>query len=552
MKKTTPRCNVRAGRSVKPPFMKRCYRLLFLLCCSCCFLFTKAQQGVYIPKNAKVYFKGDTATIFSDVQHKGHIRIGKKAVVQFKGKRWENGDSATIEAEENGGLIHFLTPDLPGTDGRQIMVGGYNAATKSGPAFARFSLANPYGLVLNETSFRVTHELIFENGHIYALDQLLSVGNETGPGIIKGYNEKSYVVTGGLTAGGLLLRENIAEKHGEIIFPIGSDVEHYTPAAIRSVSSIPDDVYAKTWMGVFAHLNTGNNLDGMSVKNIWQLGKLRRPGSGVVGVRLQHLLKEEGAAGFVPNRTSSYISLFNGNTWDTSGQQHNPVSPAVLTSGGVLYNSGVNERVFTDEIGTASYLTKFALPSKDTVSFRTRFRFWGYRRNAQQAELNWTTEPEYNIRHFVLQRRLANETDFKTVATVRSRAIGGSSTSLLKYIHNDPNTYQGISYYRLILVDYNGLEVYSNIVPIGPVPGGYGIVVWPNPAAQRFFVGISGVAPVKAIVVWNVIGQKVKEEMVNGRNIIPLEIRTPGTYLVGSITFGGRVIETKKVIITGN
>ena len=52
--------------------------------------------------------------------------------------------------------------------------------------------------------------------------------------------------------------------------------------------------------------------------------------------------------------------------------------------------------------------------------------------------------------------------------------------------------------------------------------------------------------------VWNVIGQKVMEEMVNGRNIIPLEIRTPGTYLVGSITFGGRVIETKKVIITGN
>ena len=50
-----------------------------------------AQTGIYVANNAKIFFAGDSATMFSNVVNNGNIAVAKSAVVNFKGKNWENG-----------------------------------------------------------------------------------------------------------------------------------------------------------------------------------------------------------------------------------------------------------------------------------------------------------------------------------------------------------------------------------------------------------------------------------------------------------------------------
>ena len=62
------------------------------------------QQGFYVPNNAKVFFIGDSAGIFSDVINSGLIGLGKKAVIEFKGLNWSNDLSSILSDEANNGL----------------------------------------------------------------------------------------------------------------------------------------------------------------------------------------------------------------------------------------------------------------------------------------------------------------------------------------------------------------------------------------------------------------------------------------------------------------
>lgn len=77
-----------------------------------------------MPKKGKIYFSGDTATIFSNVVNQGKLGVDKKAVVNFKGKKWENDKDALITDEGNlgedasatGGVIRFNgTDNCPAT-----------------------------------------------------------------------------------------------------------------------------------------------------------------------------------------------------------------------------------------------------------------------------------------------------------------------------------------------------------------------------------------------------------------------------------------------------
>jgi hypothetical protein len=76
--------------------------------------------------------------------------------------------------------------------------------------------------------------------------------------------------------------------------------------------------------------------------------------------------------------------------------------------------------------------------------------------------------------------------------------------------------------------------------------------VWPNPTARDFYVGINGAVDVKYVVIWNVVGQMLHRELVNERHIIPMHIYLPGTYFVGFISQGGQLLQTKKLLVTGD
>lgn len=526
--------------------------IIFLLLLLTGFVAGKAQQspGFYVPKAGKVYFAGDTATIFSRVINQGKLGVDKKAVVNFKGKKWENNASALITDEGNkgedasgkGGVIRFN-----GDSGRQQIDGGYNAVTRSGPAFANVQIDNAAGVEIDGSSAKIRSTLQFNNGHIFLQNNTLVVGDGN-PGIITGYDSVHYIVTG--SAGtGVLVRENIRNGNSWVIFPIGSDVNTYTPLSLRSRVTQGDDFHARVSAGVRKDLFTGADLRNEGVNKTWEIGKRNRPNVDDVEVSIQHLNADEGNQ-FTANRQYSYISQYTSAGWDTAYPQITPAN-GYLTSGTPLANSSVNTRSLRSKLGTTSYFTKFT-GKGDTALQVTKVWLNAYRTNASSVHVYWTTKPEINIRYFVIERRLSNEMNFTGRDSMVTQAFNGYSNTFLHYADDDANNYTAISYYRLKLVDYSGGISYTKEVPVGGKAGGFEFLVWPNPTARDFYVGINGAVDVKYVVIWNVLGQMVHRELVNERHIIPMHIYLPGTYFVGFISEGGQLLQTKKLLVTGD
>ena len=532
------------------------YAIAFIAMLFCSITAINAQTGFFVPAKGKVFFSGDTATIFSDVTNHGQLGLGKGAVVNFKAARWENDAAALITDESNngngttgtGGTVRFLLPDTSFSSRRQLLIGGYNAATRTGASFPNISIANTYGLKLTDASTKIRHRLHFEDGHVFAEDNILVVGDGN-PGSITGYNENRFVVTGTSVTGGFLLREKISQSDGLISFPIGTAAGMYTPAALQLNSGAPDDFYARVFDSVKSNITSGQNILTAGVNKTWQIGKLLHPGQGSVDLTLQHLLSDEGSL-FKTKRQNAYVAQYYKNAWDTGYPQLAPLTGS-LTTGSPLVNSGINTRSFEGMLTTTSYFTKLT-GSGDTSLYKTRLWFSAYRTDYKHVSVYWNTFPEINQKYFIVQRRLSNEAGFTNRDSVSSKALNGASFRNLNYDINDPNNYSGVSFYRLLMISYNGDTTYSNIVAVGGHPGGNGFVLWPNPAAGRFFIGISSVGSVKSIVIYNAIGQLMMTEAVNNRGFLEMHLRTPGAYMVSFIGSDGSVLETKRLIIVGN
>lgn len=511
---------------------------------------TYSQTGFYIPKSAKIFFNGDSATIFSNVINYGNFGVGKSAFVNFSGTVWDNDPQSLITDESlsgngvsgTGGWIRFISDSI-----RQVLIGGYNAATKTGPLFSHLQIQNNNGVQLNGSSVKVRKEFRFSSGRMFLSDYMMTIG-ENDPGVIKGYDSLRYFVTGNKPGTGYLIRENIRNSDGRIDFPVGSGNNSYTPAAILNNISTGDDFYVNVFDSVKSGRVTGTNMVSQSVNKTWEIGKRSGPGLGESEVFLQHLNRDEGSQ-FKANRSYAYVAFFNGNNWDTGAPQSTPV-PGFITSGSLLPGSGVNSRIFNNTIGSPSYFTK--LTGTGTTALQTNLWFNARRTGYSTVLAYWYTKPEINVSYFVLERMLSNENSFIQRDTILSLVNGALNLSQLDYASVDSNSYSGISFYRLKVVNLDGTYFYSNIVAVGGVPGSGLNQIWPNPTPDIFFVSCDPAWKIETIVVWNVLGQKVKEENTNGRNIIQMSGLIPGTYFVSFVREGGRIVETKKLIVAGN
>lgn len=510
-----------------------------------------AQQGVYIPHTGKIFFKSDSATIFSSVINQGSIGIGENAFVNFTGEVWENTpaslltdeyyDSAAVAVKS--GWIRFLSSTR-----RQKIIGGYNAAMKSGPVFSRIQIQNRFGVELNGSNAKISKEITLIEGLVYLRDNILVVGNKD-PGIINGYTPSRYFVTGNAPGAGMLLRENISSVSGQVDFPVGSRANAYTPAAVRSNSTDGDDYYVNVFDSVKSNLFSEKNLVAEGVNKTWAIGKSFRPGMDEAEVYLQHLNSDEGSF-FTANKKYAYVAMSGSAGWDVGNPQRYP-DPGILTSGrNPVDNSGVNSRIFNNEISGPSYFTKLTGSGDSTT--KTKLWFNANSIDPLRVYVYWKTNPEYNVQYFAVERRLANENTFTSVDTVSSQALRGGSVTDLNYSITDSNSYSGISFYRLKLLDYNNSFTYSNIVAVDRGSRVSSNLIWPNPAHDRFYVSLSRVTPVRTIIIMDILGHKMKQEKVNGRYLIEMGGLMPGTYFVSLVGMNNNIIETKKLVVIGD
>ena len=160
------------------------------------------------------------------------------------------------------------------------------------------------------------------------------------------------------------------------------------------------------------------------------------------------------------------------------------------------------------------------------------------------AVLNWRTENETDVANYVLERSY-NGTEFSPIKTV-----AGKNSVLNLYNYTDinavlNNAHAGFVFYRLKIIDKNGLYKYSEVVKINLNKTALSINVGPDPFTD--YVSIYTNDIVKKVTVYDINGKLVYQTAnLFGNKINFKNTLAPGFYIFKIDTDKGTI--TKKLI----
>lgn len=240
--------------------------------------------------------------------------------------------------------------------------------------------------------------------------------------------------------------------------------------------------------------------------------------------------------------------------------QAQSVSPFVLTAGGE-YSSGngislswtLGETITATAQGGGNTLTQgFQQPEiSDGALPVSILDFKVVRTNRYNVTLKWRTASESNHEGFDIERRLENEPAFIQRGSVASQAVAGNSLAELAYTYVDPNSFDGISYYRQKQSDMDGRSSYTLIRAVsGTGNTEVNLSVFPNPNNGRFKITIEGSTGSARVFITDINGRIVRK--LNIMNSEPAWVGNllPGVYFVSiPDVFGAGRSFSEKVVV---
>lgn len=499
-------------------------RHLLIICFLVLSINAMAQQAAYIPAGGKVWNFGNVA-FFGDVTNDGTLGSSPSSVLYFLGKQWTNSYYARLSDESAsgidgiGGLFRFA-----GNKGQQIIAGGYNVAARAGASFPNIEVSNANGIILADLNdLQIRNDLKLTNGHVYLNGWNLMVGDKT-PGSITGYSDQRFIITGRETAGGFLYRAKLSSSAGQVVFPVGTNATNYAPAGVR-YEGTAEDFKARVFDSVFLYAVTGRVLHDSVVYKTWNLGQ-EGNGTGLTSVTLQHMDEDE-AAEYNVNRRTSYISRFLDSNWEIRSLSNDNMAPGTLTTEPMQQPATMHSRGLAG-IGMNAWFAKLT-PYTSSYLPADIIHFNAYRVNYSLVDLVWTTNRETNNAVFEVERMLDNETAFKKIGTVATKAPGGYSTTRLDYYYQDTNDYDGWSYYRIKAVSATGKYVYTDVREVGPL---IQATVFPNPNYGQFKVTVRGIKTPLIIQVYDTWGQLVRKLEMTGQSEVNIKDMPTGSYFL--------------------
>lgn len=158
--------------------------------------------------------------------------------------------------------------------------------------------------------------------------------------------------------------------------------------------------------------------------------------------------------------------------------------------------------------------------------------------NEKAVEINWATANEINNEKFILETSQIGEV-FNSIGEIR-----GSGTTFepqtYRFTHHTPS--QGINYYRLKQVDFDGTFAYSKVIAIN-APGSKDIFAFPNPAKDKITVQYDRSKGAGNIQLFDALGRRVNANIAGYAG--NYEVKLPdglakGTYWL-KVERGGQV-----------
>ena len=359
------------------------------------------------------------------------------------------------------------------------------------------------GVSLNGNALNITNTLTFTAGHL-----ILGIRNcvvESTASIVGG-TKASFAVP---ASTGVFTIESIggAGTHlGSVEFPVGySPISTaYTPIEFENNPGTVGDFSVRMDDDILDGGTSGSVISTYVVDRTWHV--TTTSGSPSVIVKgTWHSGQEIG--GF--NRTQCYFSRWvSGTTWN----QVSIVGNAVDEGGGFYSHTTTNRH---------TTVTKpWAIASNNQLPIEL-IEFNAIKQD-ESVELNWVTGSEINNDFFIVEKSNDGET-FKEILEVDG---AGNSTDMISYEELDKDPFNGINYYRLKQVDFDGTFTYSDIkTVVFEADGNVLTQIFPNPSVNTQ-VEIQTTKPsVYRLRILNEHGQELFNAMVpcfEGNNIVPL------------------------------
>lgn len=184
-----------------------------------------------------------------------------------------------------------------------------------------------------------------------------------------------------------------------------------------------------------------------------------------------------------------------------------------ITVGNFFNDASTTHTVQVAGISTAAYYFIDEIVVMPAVPLPVTLTQFNAEINKDKIDLTWKTESELNSDYFRIQK--SNDGfNFKDIGIVQG---AGASNILVSYLFSDLEPIEGNNFYRLIIVDLNGSENFSDIVLVNfsdLTP-----VISPNPCSQYFY--IDGFDGIYDITIFDVEGKLVfsKFNIINNQKL---------------------------------
>jgi hypothetical protein len=155
-----------------------------------------------------------------------------------------------------------------------------------------------------------------------------------------------------------------------------------------------------------------------------------------------------------------------------------------------------------------------------------------------EVNVKWTTASEQNSENFVVERsRELNQWEY--VTTVNA---AGNSNYNIDYQILDANPFSGVSYYRLVQVDNNGVETIYGPISVSCVDETNSMMVFPNPTKGDFIVEISSNEDLSdsQLIITDLSGKVISTRIIN-----VLQGKTQAIFENQELQLGTYIIQLK-------